>query len=109
MTSLAKFFRDDGNAAIFAVLGELALIDGVVHQGVFNNRPRQIEFDDGSIMAVDITFDCSYTEQVRRLKEGDPVIVKYESTDEGERYCFRRRIPSEGDETGKVVLELGVS
>jgi hypothetical protein len=107
MTSLAAFFRDEGNAALFAALGEISVIDGVEHQGVFNNRPRQIEFEDGSIMAVDISFDCSYTAKVRELREGDPIVVKYTSTDEGTRYCFRRRIPSEGDETGKVVLELG--
>jgi len=107
MTSLAKFMRDEGDAIIFAALGEIAVIDGQEHEGVFNNRPRQIEFDDGSIMAVDITFDCTYTEKIRRLREGDPIVIKYEATEEGTRYCFRRRIPAEGDETGKVTLELG--
>jgi hypothetical protein len=107
MTSLAKFMRDEGNALIFATLGEIAVIDGEAHEGVFNNRPRQIEFEDGSIMAVDITFACSYTEKIRRLREGDPIVIKYESTEEGTRYCFRRRIPSDGDETDLVTLELG--
>lgn len=102
MASLAHLFRDGVNEAIFEAVGEVALIDGKQVQGIFNRRYREVMVEaGGAVVGVALSFDCSYAGPVVTLREGDPISI------DGERFCFRRRIPEKGDETGRVTLELG--
>lgn len=105
MSSLAHRFESI-NARLFEAMGETAHIDGVEHAGMFNRRHREMQLDDGTLVGIDLSFDCDYTDQVAELVEGDPVEI-VESNGERTRYCFRRRIPEKGDETKRVILELG--
>jgi hypothetical protein len=86
---------------IFGILGETAVIADVEHKGRFFNRYRIIELRDGSIAALDISFDCQVTAQVLALTEGDNVTI--DATD----YRFIKRLPDRGDESGKCTIELG--
>lgn len=102
MSSFAALFRDGLNQTILDHAGGETLVSGTNEiVGAFNKGHREIEMRDGSIAALDISFDCQIADWIAALGEGDPVTV------EGTSYRFVRRIPDGGDETGLVIIELG--
>lgn len=86
---------------VFGILGETAVIAGNEVKGKFYNRYREIDYQNGTIVGLDISFDCQWRAFMATLNEGDALTV------EGASYRFLRRIPDAGDESGKVTLELG--
>lgn len=100
MASLAGQMPDI-DAEIFAAIGETLAIGTNDHKGIFYNQHRVIELRDGSIAALDISFDCQITDAIKSLAENEQVTV------EGHGFRFIRRLPDQGDESGKVTLELG--
>lgn len=99
--------RDKGNADLCAAIGELAVIDGKEHLGSFRNRHAEVHLPDGVIVGIELSFGCQITQEIRELREGDPITIKLAATEAGEVYSFRRRLPNDGTESGFVVLELG--
>lgn len=106
MPSLAQRFRNGLNDRIFDRLGEVAIIDGVEHKGIFNRRYQEVAIQDGVVVGVELSFACSFTQQVAELQEGDPIHIDVDGDGKQCRFCFRRRFPEQGDETGRVILEL---
>lgn len=70
-------------------------------RGTFHAKPREVELQDGSFIALDISFQCRITDAIRVLAEGDQIAIN------DVLYRFLRRIPDLGDESGNVILELG--
>ena len=100
------------DAELFAELGEVMLIGSVEVPGVFINRPREIEMTDGTFVGLSISFDCQMIEKVQNLERGALVKI-IGNDDEGNTqplgtYTFQRRVPEQGDESGLVILELGL-
>jgi hypothetical protein len=85
---------------IFGVIGDRAFIGSEEVKGKFFLRYREIQMPDGSISALDISFDCQVSDIVLALVEDDTITIK--ST----QYKFRRHIPIGGDESGLCTLEL---
>jgi len=100
MASLAGQMPDI-DPEIFAEIGETLVIGSNEHKGIFYKLHREIVLRDGSIAALDISFDCQIAEDILALSEGDQVTV------EGDEYRFIRRLPDDGDESGLVIIELG--
>lgn len=90
------------DAIIFDAIGDILTFGSDTVKGIFFKRYRQIELQDGAIMALDISFDCQTTDHawVMALEEGDEVEIG------GNTYLFGRHIPQGADESGLVVLEL---
>lgn len=88
------------DALIFAHVGDTAEIGTETVAGVFYRRYRQIESPDGSVMGLDLSFDCQVNASVLALTEGDTITIK------NEEYQFTRRLPERGDESGLVTLQL---
>lgn len=86
---------------IFGILGETLVIGSTERKGKFFKRHREIVLRDGSIAALDISMDCQADAEILALEENDEVTI------EGDAYRFIRRLPDQGDESGKVILELG--
>lgn len=95
------------NAQIFEAIGEVMLVGSTEVQGIFNKKPREIQVDNGALVGLGLTFDCQYSDTVASLMEGDEVKIKMNNVDTPETYFFMRRIPADGDETGRVIIELG--
>jgi hypothetical protein len=86
---------------IFGILGETLINGSHEHKGRFFNRYREIEFADGSFAALEISFECQKSDDLLALTENEQVTV------EGNTYRFIRRLPDQGDESGKLIIELG--
>lgn len=101
MASLAQAFNEH-DALIFEKIGDTLTFGSDSLKGIFYSRYRQIELDDGSVIALDVSFDCQVTghEWVLNLVEDDEVVVA------GTTYRFGRRLPERGDESGLVTLAL---
>lgn len=89
------------DASIFDAIGETLSVGTNETNGMFYDRHREIELRDGSMSALDISFDCQIADWILALDEGDMVTV------EGNEYRFLRRLPDGGDESGLVIIELG--
>lgn len=85
---------------VWGILGEVALIGSTEIKGKFFKRYREIQMPDGSISALDLSFDCNVTAEVLALQEDDAVTIN------GTEYRFRRHVPIGGDESELVTLEL---
>jgi hypothetical protein len=85
---------------IFGIIGDRASIGSDEVKGKFFRRYREIQLPDGSVSALDISFDCQVSDIVLALVEDDPITIK------GTQYKFRRHIPIGGDESGLITLEL---
>jgi len=93
---------------IFGISGEAAVMGSNEVLGKFFKRYREIAYPNGTVVGLDISFDCQWQSFMSALAEGDTITIKYRDTDkEDETYRFLRRIPPEGDQSGKVTLELG--
>lgn len=102
MPSLAEEMRTI-REEVFHEIGEVLLIGTVQVKGKFYDRPFDVPLADASVLAIQISFHCQYVEAtVGALEEGDEVAIEGAGT-----YRFLRRIPDRGDESGRVVLELG--
>lgn len=91
------------DALIFAHLGEILLVGGVEVPGMFHRQPREIQLNNGSIVGLEISFDCQINATVKALAKNAVVSIKGKP----ETYRFVRRVPPDGDESGLVILELG--
>ena len=90
------------DAAIFAAIGEGAVIRGQQVPGIFNERYREIPLPDGSVMGLNRTFDTQVTAAVLALEDQELVTIPGRGN-----YRFLQRIPERGDESGRVTLVLG--
>lgn len=101
------------DAAIFEEVGEAMLIGSTEIPGCFFNRPREIGHTDGTFVGLAISFDCQITPEVAALARGNEVSIVGRDDEGTERdlgtYFFQRRVPDEGDESGLVVCELGLT
>jgi len=95
------------DAQIFSAIGETMRVGATDVPGIFQRRYHEVVQRDGTIEGMAISFDCQYSPTVAGLIEGNTVTIKKSTTDPGEFYIFIRRIPDKGDETGRVVVELG--
>lgn len=82
------------------------MIGSVPVKGVFTNRYREIELADTTIVGLQKSFDCQYSETIAGLVEGDDIEILGNGVSLG-THRFMRRLPPQGDESGKVILELG--
>lgn len=89
------------DAAIFAAIGEVAVIAGQNVPGIFNDRYREIPLPDGSVQGVHRTFDTQMSTVVGGLEENGPVQIGART------FRLLQRIPDQGDESGRVTLVLG--
>lgn len=100
------------DAELFAELGEVMLIGSLEVPGVFINRPREVEHTDGTFIGLNISFDCQMIDRVKNLERGTLVKIIAKDDEDNERklgtYTFQRRFPDQGDESGLVILELGL-
>lgn len=107
MTSLAGQMPEIDDA-IFDEIGETLVSGANEAKGIFQNKYREIEYPNGSIVGLDISFDCQWQSWMSDLSEGDSVTIQFTGTEKAnETYRFLRRIPQAGDESGLVVIELG--
>lgn len=96
------------DALIFGAIGETAIFGGNEAAGIFSNKYREIEYPNGTIVGLDISFDCQWQAFMGSLAEGDAVTITYPGTDRAsESYRFLRRLPATGDESGLTIMELG--
>lgn len=105
MASLAKRMRNI-DEKIFAKIGEAILIGTDPVPGIFSSKYKEHEFADGLVVGLHISFATQYSPEIGNLTEGDEIEVVADGEPVGV-YRFVRRIPMQGDESGKVVLELG--
>jgi hypothetical protein len=99
--SLADEMRDI-RREIFEDIGEVMVIGSSQIPGKFFRRSRELEFDDGSVATLALSFDCQHTPILEKLEEGVTVQIK------GHGYFrFLRSLPPGGDESGLVHVELG--
>lgn len=85
---------------VWELIGDVATIGTSEVRGKFYRRYREIGLPDGTIMGLDLSFDCNVTADILALQEDDTITV------EGVEYRFQRRTPPGGDESGLVTLEL---
>lgn len=85
---------------VWGILGDRMVIGSTEVKGKFFRRYREIQMPDGSVSALDLSFDCNVSDEVLALEEDDVVTIQ------DTEYRFRRHIPEGGDESGLVVLEL---
>jgi hypothetical protein len=105
MPSLADQIKDI-DASIYDAIGEVMLVGVVSVPGVFHKDYAEKTLADGTVIAgLAIYFHCQLNDTVAALNEGDAVTVQVGSTSTA--YRFLRRYPNDGDETGRVTLELG--
>lgn len=96
------------DALIFDKIGEVGVFGEHEAVGVFSNKYREIEYSNGTIVGLDISFDCQWQSWMADLTEGDAVTIQYPGSDKAsESYRFIRRVPVKGDESGLTVMELG--
>lgn len=95
-----KFFNE-ATPTILEHVGDDVTIGSETVRGAFSKRYREIGLPDGTLVGLNISFDCMMSSVVTGLAEGD--VVTYDNVD----YLFIRRVPAGGDETGLVTLELG--
>ena len=95
------------DAKIFAAIGETLRVGSERIPGIFNNRYHEIQLPDDTIVGLNITFDCQYSPVIEQLVDGDTVEVLGDRDVSLGIFRFVRRIPPKGDESGKVILELG--
>lgn len=88
------------DAFIFDTMGETMFVGTVPVKGIFYKQFQQVDFGNGTIAGFEISFHCRYAD-VSSLVEGDSVVI------ENETYLFRRHVPKAGDETGRVICDLG--
>jgi hypothetical protein len=109
VTSLAGQMPDIDDT-IFDEIGETLVSGTNEAKGIFQNKYREVEYPNGTIVGLDISFDCQWQSWMDSLSEGDAVTIEFTDTDKAdESYVFRRRLPRTGDESGLVILELGRS
>jgi hypothetical protein len=94
------------DAFIFDKMGETMLVGTREIKGIFYKQYQEVDFGNGTIVGFDISFHTRYSE-VSALAENDEVDIRDDATGETERYLFRRHVPKTGDETGRVICELG--
>jgi hypothetical protein len=70
--------------------------------GAFFLESREIQFPDGSIMGIAISFECRWVPALALLSAQDEV-----SVDDYGSFRFMRELQPGGDESGKTVIELG--
>jgi hypothetical protein len=94
--------------SIFDEIGETLVSGANEAKGIFQNKYREIEYPNGTIVGLTISFDCQWQNWMAALAEGDSVTIQYTGTEKAdETYRFLRRLPVTGDESGLVVMELG--
>lgn len=95
------------DAAIYAAIGDVAVIDGQQVPGVFTDRTEDLPVSDGAVIEIrQLSFGCRYSTLIAGLQSEDEVEVIVDGTSRG-MFRMLRRIPAEGDDSGHVVLELG--
>jgi hypothetical protein len=96
------------DSSIFDAIGETLFSGTDEATGIFRNGYREIEYSNGTIVGLHISFDCQWQSWMAELVEGAAVRITYPGSDKpDENYRFIRRVPSTGDESGLIVLELG--
>lgn len=105
MPSLAKLMQSI-DEKIFARLGESLVIGSDLFGGVFSSQYTEFQFQDGIAVGLNISFATQYNDAIGALAEGDELQILGDGVEIG-RYVFMRRVPDRGDESGRVVLELG--
>ncbi len=96
----AKFWAE-ATPTVFENVGDDVVIGSEIVRGAFSLRYREVPLSDGSLVGLNISFDCMMNGIIADLVEGD--ILTFDNVD----YLFIRRVPQAGDETGLVTLELG--
>lgn len=111
MPSLAELMREQVDADIFAQLGEIAVFDSHEIRGVFQRTYREVEFPNGAVAGLELSFDCQYTDVIGELSENDEIEIFGENVQGTRRslgrYRFLRELIPGGDESGLTILELG--
>ena len=103
MASLADQMSEH-DAVIFGAIGEVAVIRGTRVSGVYRHQYREVQIEGGdTVEGLAISFACQITPAIRLLQDGDKLTIEGQGD-----FLFLRRVPTEGDESGLVYLELGV-
>lgn len=89
------------DAAIFAAIGEVAVVSGQNVPGIFTDRYREIPLPDGAVAGVHRTFDTQISDLILGLAENAPVQIGSKT------FRMLQRLPDKGDESGRVTLVLG--
>jgi hypothetical protein len=110
MASLAVLQREI-DASIFSEIGEVLRFGSLEASGILHKAYREIEFPSGYVVGLAISFDCTWSDWMGSLTEGDEVSVYGLDASQTEvalgSFRFIRRIPPDGDESSLVILELG--
>lgn len=85
---------------VWALIGDMAAIGTSDVRGKFFKRYREVQLPDGNVAGLDLSFDCNVNADILALQENDEIVIQ------GTTYRFLRRVPSGGDESGLVTLEL---
>ena len=103
MASLADQMSEH-DAVIFDGIGEVAVIRGTRVSGIYRHQHREVQIEGGdTVEGLAISFACQITPAIRLLQDGDKLTIEGQGD-----FLFLRRVPTEGDESGLVYLELGV-
>ena len=95
------------DAAIYAAIGDVAVIAGESVPGVFTDRSEDVQIGEGAVVEIrQLTFGCRYSSLIAGLQAEDPLEIMVDGTSRG-LFRLLRRVPPEGDDSGHVVLELG--
>jgi hypothetical protein len=70
--------------------------------GAFFQQPREIQFPEGGVMGITLSFECQWQPAISTLVPQDEI-----SIDDYGAFRFLREIIPGGDESGLTVLELG--
>ena len=103
MASLADPVEDDC-VMLRHLIGEVAVIRGTRVSGIYRHQHREVQIEGGdTVEGLAISFACQITPAIRLLQDGDKLTIEGQGD-----FLFLRRVPTEGDESGLVYLELGV-
>src|SRR5690606_32930689 len=90
--------RVDSRIDASRISDTMTLPDGSTVGGRFFASHREHELRDGSFVTLEISFMGPATEQVLALVEDE--LVEVDDT----LYRFKRRLPDQGDESGRVLM-----
>ncbi len=88
------------SSQIVRAVADFGVVSGVI--GAFFLGPREVNLPGGNVQAVELSFECTYFEELATMQVGALVEV-----DDYGRYRFLRELCPGGDESGQTVIELG--
>jgi len=86
---------------IVRAVANFGVVDDV--EGAFFDKPRELVMPGGSVMTIALSFECQYREEFAALTAESLIEI------DGVRYRYLYEVQPGGDESGKTIIQLGVT